>query len=221
MTDPMLNPEAELPTEPVAVEGTPNVSPQKKKEPFSAILIEYLEILVLAVCAVLIIFTFGVRLCRVNGNSMNKTLLHGEMLLTTSLTKVEPGDIIVFHQTSDSVDQFNEPLVKRVIATEGQTVRINYRTFEVFVDDVLLEEDYAALLNQSGYDIGMLFPVHDHHYNDNTRIFEATVPEGCYFVMGDNRNHSADSRYSAIGFVDERRVLGKVLCRLNPYTVFD
>ncbi len=220
MTDPMLNSQENEPAD-ISENVEPAVSEKKKKEPFAAVFLEYLEILVLSICAVLIIFTFGARLCRVNGDSMNKTLLHGEMLLTTNLTKVEPGDIIVFHQTSDTVDQFNEPLVKRVIATEGQTVKINYWTYEIFVDGVLLEEDYVAFLNQNGKEIGMMFPVHDHHYDASTRIFEATVPEGCLFVMGDNRNNSADSRYSAIGFVDERRVLGKVFCRLKPFTTFD
>lgn len=220
MTDPMLNPKENEPSD-ISTDTGPTVSEKKKKEPFAAVFLEYLEILVLSVCAVLIIFTFGVRLCRVNGDSMNKTLLHGEMLLTTNMTKAEPGDIIVFHQTSDTVDQFNEPLVKRVIATEGQTVKINYRTHEVFVDGVLLEEDYVAFLNSQGMDINLMIPVNDHYYDANTRIFEATVPDGCYFVMGDNRNNSADSRFSAIGFVDERRVLGKVICRLKPYTVFE
>lgn len=216
MTDPMLHPEESQPSE-----ASPKTVKSKKKEPFFAVFLEYLEILVLSICAVLIIFTFGVRLCRVNGNSMNKTLLHGEMLLTTNLTKIDQGDIIVFHQTSDTVEQFNEPLVKRVIATEGQTVKINYWTHEIFVDGVLLEEDYVAFLNQNGQDIDMMFPIHDHYYDSATRVFEATVPQNCYFVMGDNRNNSSDSRFGAIGFVDERRVLGKVICRLKPFTTFD
>ena len=219
MTDPMLNPEENQPVGPPTEEPAAAVE-SKKKESFAAVCIDYLEILVLSICAVLIIFTFGVRLCRVNGNSMNNTLRHKELLLTTNMTKIEPGDIIVFHQTSDTVEQFNEPLVKRVIATEGQTVKINYWTYEVFVDGVLLEEDYVAFLNQNGQDIGMMFPIHDHHYDSATRVFEATVPEGCYFVMGDNRNNSADSRFGVIGFVDERRVLGKVICRLHPFATF-
>lgn len=195
---------------------------EKKKEPFIAMLLEYMEILVLSVCAVLLIFTFGIRLCRVNGNSMMKTLSHTEMLITVTLADVEPGDIIVFHQTSDTYLRFNEPLVKRVIATEGQTVKIDYATTSVYVDGVLLDEPYVSLLtNDNQTEIPYLLQLPGHSFNLATGIFEATVPEGCLFVMGDNRNNSADSRSVEVGFVDERRVLGKVICRLDPYTKFD
>ena len=204
-------------------EVTPTDMHDKKqpKESFVGTLLEYVEILVFAVCAVLILFTFCFRLCRVNGNSMNKTLIDGEMLITSQLVEPEKGDIIVFHMTSDTYKRFNEPLVKRIIATEGQTVRIDYIKGQVFVDDVLLDEPYISLMTSSGIDIGQWTQPPGHDFNYATGIFEATVPEGCLFVMGDNRNNSADSRSNEVGFVDERRVLGKVLLRLSPYTVFD
>ncbi len=194
----------------------------QKKEPFVAVILEYLEILVLSVCAVLLIFTFGVRLCRVNGNSMMKTLSHTEMLITATLAEVEHGDIIVFHQTSDTYLRFNEPLVKRVIATEGQTVKIDYATVSLYVDGVLVDEPYVSLLaNDNRTEIPYLLQIPGHSFNFATGIFEVTVPDGCLFVMGDNRNNSADSRSVEVGFVDERRVLGKVICRLDPFTKFD
>lgn len=206
---------------PDAVINPPPTSHAEVKEPLVGVLLEYLEILVFAVCAVLVLFTFAFRLCRVNGNSMNKTLLNGEMLITTQLEKPEAGDIIVFHMTSDENPRFNEPLVKRIIATEGQKIRIDYVAGEVYIDDVLLDEPYISLMTSQGYEIGKWTLPPAHHFDYTSGIFEAEVPDGCLFVMGDNRNNSADSRSVEVGFVDERRVLGKVIVRLSPYTVYD
>ena len=185
-------------------EPSTSPSPQKKESVFS-FLFDYLEILVFSACAVLLIFTLFGRLCKVNGSSMRNTLFHEEMLITTSLVTPKAGDIIVFHQTSETNPRLNEPLVKRIIATEGQTVRI----------------DYIALLDQRGVDIGRWTQVPTYGYDRSTGIFEATVPEGCYFVMGDNRNNSLDSRSAEVGFVDARRVLGKVIIRTQPWTVYE
>jgi signal peptidase I len=197
-----------------------NIAPQK--ESLVSFLYDFMEILAFSVCATLLIFTLFFRVCRVDGSSMRNTLFHGETLITSNMAEVERGDIVIFHQTSDTYERFNEAIVKRVIATEGQTVRIDYLKGEVYVDGELLEEPYRALLNSRGDDIGIwnqlpTMPGFDYA----TGIFEATVPEGCYFVMGDNRNNSADSRSVQVGFVDTRRVLGKAVLRLKPWTVFD
>lgn len=192
----------------VSVEPDTAPAPQ---ESFIQVVFDYFEILVFSICAVLLLFTLCGRLCRVSGTSMCNTLEDKQQLITTNLVPIKPGDIIVFHQTSERYDRFNEPLVKRVIATEGQTVRIDYTSGTVWVDGELLDEPYRALLNAEGQPIGQWTQLPNYGFDYFTGIFEATVPEGCLFVMGDNRNNSADSRIDAIGFVDKRRVLGKVI----------
>lgn len=163
--------------------------------------------LVYLLAAVTFIFVFFVRLVSVSGSSMVPTLAHGDKLIVLSnvfYQEPEAGDIIV---ASVPTFEDGEPIVKRVIATEGQKVDIlydeQYRA-TVYVDDVALTEPY---INPTEW---MQMPMYP------TIEFPVTVPEGCIFAMGDNRNHSADSRYVEIGVFDERYVLGKVLFIIMP-----
>ena len=187
---------------------------EKKKTSFASELIDYVEIFVFAVCAVLLVFSFFVRVCRVDGPSMNNTLIHNEILITSNIVyKPQQNDIIVFHQTNEQRNVFNEPIVKRVIATEGHFVKIDFENSIVYVseDDVF---DASDILDESEY----VFIDGGRYYMNGT--METYVPEGKIFVMGDNRNHSSDSRSESIGLVDTRRVLGKVVLRIFPFEKF-
>ena len=184
---------------------------QKKQGSFLSELFDYFELFIISACCVLILFSFFTRICRVSGDSMLNTLYNNEMLIVSDvLYTPERGDIIVFHQTGD----LNEPVVKRVIATEGEWIDIEAGSNGLVVtiydsnkeNPQVLQEDYANYFKGVGY----------YNYTE----YPVKVPEGCIFVMGDNRGNSLDSRSDSIGFVDVRRVLGKVVCRVLPLDKF-
>lgn len=176
----------------------------QEKEPTSLALEVYkvLSDIISCLIFVVVLFVFGFRLVTVVGQSMYPTLHEGDNVTLMSNFIYEPqvGDIVVLK--SEAYDR--GPLVKRVIADEGQTVDIDFLTGEVWVDGELLQESY---INEPT------------RRNDGTQ-FPLTVPEGCIFVMGDNRNHSSDSRDPSIGCVDKRYVLGKALSIVTPFSRF-
>lgn len=165
---------------------------------------EWIEALFFAVMIVVLFFTFFFRVVTVDGDSMFPTLHDGDKLALYSQAyrNVENGDIVVVTQPN----VYNEPLIKRVIATEGQTVDIDFENGKVFVDGQELEESY---INEPTYTEPL-----------QSIDFPCTVPENGLFVMGDNRNHSTDSRSAEIGIIDERYVLGKAVLRLFPFDSF-
>lgn len=192
-----------------------------KKEESGSFLFDALEMFVWALAILLLIFTFAFRLCRVEGASMENTLYNGENLLLYSFAyEPKQDDIVVFHLT-DAEPNLEKMLVKRVIATGGQTVVINFQNKTITVDGVLYEDEHATLKNNADQIIDRYLSNRPNwNYDLKTDTMTVTVPEGHLFVLGDNRNFSRDSRDSDIMFVDERCVLGKVIVRVAPFTVF-
>ncbi len=165
-------------------------------------LVLYLHDLVYLLVAMMVLLLLVFRVVVVSGTSMNMTLLDGDYLLLLSNTlyrEPKAGDIIVV--SKESFDD-GAAFVKRVIATEGQTVDIDFTTGTVYVDGIALQENYInAPTVVNG---GVQFPL--------------TVEKGCVFAMGDNRGISKDSRYPDIGQIDTREILGKAIFLMIPGT---
>ena len=179
-----------------------NVKAEKAPRSVRSDIYDWLQCIVMAIVICVLFFSFIVRLVDVVGSSMYPTLENGDKILVSNLFYTpKQGDIVVFRK-----DEYREePLVKRIIAVEGQTVDILYDGNgygTVYVDGEPLDEPYILE--------PMVLP-----YYDRTS-FPLTVDEGCLVVMGDNRNRSADSRYASIGQIEESQVIGKVLCILFP-----
>ena len=198
-------------TEPLTEPAPPQ--PEKKERSVSEVLFDYVEMFAWAVFIVMMLFTFAFRICQVNGPSMEDTLQDGErLLLRSAFYTPKQGDIIVFHLTkTDST--MEKTLVKRVIALEGQEVEIDTKAKTITVDGVLYEDSHRYLKDYNGeYSFGGF----DERLDTTTGIFKTTVPEGKVFVLGDNRNHSNDSR-TGVGFVDKNCILGRVVLRFSPF----
>lgn len=209
-----------------------NGGDQKRKESFdiSRELYDWSEALVTSLVFVILVFALIVRIIGVEGSSMEPTLHDGDkVLLTNMFYEPQRGDVVVFTKKGLGLEELHrspssetgshnngdlrefipyyqkvedQPLVKRIIATEGETVDINMETGKVSVNGEVLEEDY----------------IKDVIRIDPDMIFPAVVPEGCVFVMGDNRNNSLDSRSDKVGFIDKRYILGHVIARIYPFT---
>lgn len=188
-----------------------NVKPKTKKDKIAKFY-DALEVVAVAVAIVLVIFTFVGRLSTVEGSSMYDTLENGERLIISNFFYTpKTGDIIVFQQSGM---YFDKPLVKRVIATGGQTVKIDFDSWVVWVDGEVLNEIYVTY----EYDKKMKRDNYSEIYADiMNEKGEITIPEGYIFVMGDNRNHSSDSRFSGVGLVRVEDVMGRAIFRVFPH----
>ncbi len=170
-------------------------------------LFEWLDVIITAIIAVVIIFSLVFRVATIDGPSMENTFFTGDkVIISNFLYTPKVGDVVVVSRNVDnSIETLSdEPIIKRVIALAGQKVDIDFEKGIVYVDDKPLDEPYAKTPTNVKYDLQ--FPVY--------------VPEGCIFVLGDNRNESLDSRASDIGnngMIDTRYVIGRAVVRIFPF----
>lgn len=186
-------------TEKMESQNQPEEDRQEEKKSSGRESYEWVQALVCSVLAVVVVFTFVARLIGVDGHSMLPTLQNGDrMLVLNSMLyhDYKYGDVVVLRK-----DTFlKEPIVKRVIATAGQTVDIDFDSGTVYVEGEPLQEDYINELT----------------FLEEGTVFPLTVPEDHIFVMGDNRNRSSDSRDANLGTVDTRYVIGRAVAVAFP-----
>lgn len=186
--------------EPVTeTESADRMTEEARSDSFENTVYDWARCLVSAVVAVVLLFTFGFRMIGVNGVSMQNTLYTGDRLLMLNalLCDFHQGDIVVVNAYNAPL---NETLIKRVIAVGGQTVDIDFVSGTVYVDGEALDEPYVKELT----------------YTTEGTQFPLTLAEDEVFVMGDNRNHSTDSRSSQLGPVKVDYLQGKALFLLIP-----
>ena len=192
-------------------------SEQKKSDLFNDI-VEILETMLMSVFVVLLLFTYLIRPVTVDGRSMVPTLQNQDKLVMRRiLYQPHQGDVVVVNNYAghlldssgnvvESGSALNEILIKRVIAVSGQTVEVRENEGLVYVDGVALDEPYTNEPTLT---------------NDGAFNYPITIPEGYIFVMGDNRNHSTDSRSSYVGLIAKEDVLGNAFFRYCAVTTDD
>lgn len=185
-------------TEETVENGDQNgAAPSSFKQKLAMQLYDLTDVFISAIIMIMVVFTFVFRFVGVVGTSMVDTLQDDDWLaVTATLNNVSRGDIVVVTQPN----AFDEPIIKRVIALSGETIDLDIENQLVYIDGVALEEDYTS----SPLKLEDL-------------SFPMTVPEGCVFVMGDNRSGSTDSRSAMVGMIDKDYILGKVMFRIFPF----
>lgn len=171
---------------------------------FCSSVLEWVETVVFAIMLVSVVFTFAARVITVDGRSMEPTYYHGDRVLVSGFAgRISQGDVVII------VHALQEPIIKRVVATQGQVVDFDPAAGELTVDGTPVKGEAFGLEN------GITF-VPD--APDQVLEFPQTVPENCVFVLGDNRGNSTDSRFLSVGMVDHRNILGKVVFNLYPFS---
>ena len=182
----------------------PQAKPEEENGSFKQDLYYWAQALIVVLVSLILACTLVGRVIRVVGSSMVPTLHENDLLLLQSVGYTpQRGDVVVLRKET----LMSYPIVKRVIATGGEHVVIDYTTGTVLVDGVALDEPY---INEIMVDTG----------SPSMTVLDVTVPEGSVYVLGDNRNHSSDSRHKDLGTVDERYILGKDLFRIFPLSAF-
>lgn len=179
-----------------------NVYTEKNPNKIYESVYDIASVIVSAILLVSIVFAFMFKISTVSGESMENTLHDGDKLIISAITDdIEYGDVVVISQPNG----YGKVLIKRVIAVGGQTVWFDDKTCKTIVDGKVLDEPYIK------EEMNLLYSM--------INLYE--VPEGKVFVMGDNRNDSADSRESHIGMIDERYIVGKVVYRIGDKHLFN
>ncbi len=197
---------------PEPLQGENEAKSKKRSSRAVKEIFEWVEMIVVSFCAVVLIFTFVARPAVVVGDSMLQTLHEGETLIISPMaTNYKYKDIVVFQIPENIGGVHGDAIVKRVIATEGQWVDIDLSNWEVFVSDTKEGLDSAKPLSEP-------YVNYTEYSLHASQSFPLQVPDGCLFVMGDNRSASWDSR--AFGCIREEYVMGKVMFRLLPLNKF-
>ena len=172
-------------------------------------LLEWCEAFIMAIFVVILVFIFFLRVVEVSGDSMNDTLTNKDRILISHLDYTpKSGDIVVCN--SDGLDKV---IVKRCIGVAGDVVTVNYETGTVTVNGTEMDQSFIKEPMRDENNFDQAYRTGDHEYT-------YTVPDGTIFAMGDNRNHSTDSRWSAVGFISTDDVLGKAVFRILPFGSF-
>ncbi|MGN0594044.1 MAG: signal peptidase I [Hominimerdicola sp.] len=182
----------------------------KEKKPVSLVdeILEWAESFVFAMFVIVLLFTFFFRIVLVDGPSMNNTLIDGDRLIISHINYTpERGDIVVVNSY-----EINKTIIKRCIGVAGDTVRIDYNSNTVTVNGEKISNDTNK---ETMIDTGLF----DTDYMVEDGVYEYVVPEGTIFVLGDNRNHSTDSR-AKVSFVKLENILGHAVFRLYPFESF-